>query len=135
MIQRYFTISGPFYSNTHKYVCVSVMTSCMWYAYTHFVFVPCSPWVICSNLCFLTNSGIPLYYNMNTLRLFRVPVVYPFSLHSIFRRISSSFSHKHKMMLSSSFRIAPTPSNEPDVLPVSFRIACFARLLLGFAPR
>jgi hypothetical protein len=135
MIQRYFIIRGPFYSNTHKYVCVSVMISCMWYAYTPFVFAHCSPWVICSISVFRSTPAYHCITILNTLRLSRVSVMYPFLLHSIFRRISSSFSHKHRMMLSSSFRIAPTPSSEPDVLPVSFIIACFARLLFGFAPR
>ena len=62
MIQRYFIIRGPFYFNTHKYVCVSVMISCMWYAYTPFVFAQFTMGYLL-NLCFSINSGIPLYYN------------------------------------------------------------------------
>src|SRR5258707_15605028 len=105
----------------------------MWYEYTPFVFVHCSPWVIAQSL-FRSTLAYHCITILNTLRLSRSCGVFS-PLHNIFRRISSSFSHKHRIMLSSSFRIAPAPSSEPDVLPVSFRIACFAKLLFGSAPR
>jgi hypothetical protein len=63
MIQRYIIIHGSFYSNTHKYVCVSVMI--FLYVVRVHSFRICSLFTMgyLLNLCFSINSGIPLYYN------------------------------------------------------------------------
>src|SRR6266850_1078868 len=86
------------------------------------------------NLCFDHFLAYHCITILNTLCLSR-PCGVSRSLYSTFRRTSSSSSHKHRMMTSSPFLIAPTPSSEPDVLPASFRIACLAQLLFGLASR
>ena len=63
MIQRYFIIRGPVYSNALKYVCV-LRNDFLYVVRVHSfrIFIHRSPWVICS-ISVSINSGIPLYYN------------------------------------------------------------------------
>ena len=119
---------------THKYVCAFVMIFCMWYAYNTLSYLVFVHHGLLLNLCFDQCLAYHCITILNTLCLSRL-CGEPHSLYSTFRRTSSSLSHKHRMTTSSLFRIAPTPSSEPDVCPVSFRIACFAKLLFGFASR
>jgi hypothetical protein len=79
MIQRYFIVRGPFYSSTHKYVCLR--NDFLYVVRVHsFRIAHCLPWVICSISVFRITPAYHCITILNTLRLSRVPVVYPFPL-------------------------------------------------------